>query len=86
MLGVHKTTELATSLFHIGGLSGAAALLAEQHTGQALWLALVATACVLILTGGILLAEFSRVKMRQFMRKHEKDAQPEPRDKEGPTA
>ena len=86
MPGVHRTTELATSLFHIGGLSGAAALLAEQHTGQALWLAVVATACVLILTGGVILAEISRVKVRQFVRKHEDRSNPEPRDEEGPNA
>jgi hypothetical protein len=86
MLGVQKTTELATALFHIGGLSGAAVMLAERHTGDALILALVATACVLILTGGIILAEFSRVKVRQYVRKHESRTNSEPRDKEGPNA
>ena len=86
MLGVHKTTELATSLFHIGGLSGAALLLAERHMGDALMLALVATACVLILSGGIILAEFSRVRMRQYLRKRESRINSESRDKEGSDA
>ena len=71
MLGVQRATEMATAMLHIGGLSGAAVLLAERQSWEALWLALVSTACVLLLTGALVLAEIGRVKVRQFVRKHE---------------
>jgi amino acid transporter len=71
MLGVQRAAELATAMFHIGGLSGAAVMLAEKQTWAALWLALVATACVLLLNGALVLAEIGRVKVRQYVRKHE---------------
>jgi hypothetical protein len=86
MLGVRKTTEMASALFHIGGLSGAAAYLAERQMGEAFELALVATACLLLLTGAVVLAEIAQVKVRQYVRKHEQRTLPEPRDERGPDA
>lgn len=71
MMGIQKTTEFATSLFHIGGLSGAGVLLAEGHQLAALQLVLIATACVVILTCGFVLVEVTRVKVRRYVRKHQ---------------
>lgn len=70
MLGVQRAVEVSTAMLHIGGLSGAAVLLAEKQMWEALWLSLVATVCVLFLTGALVLAEIGRVKVRQYVRKH----------------
>jgi hypothetical protein len=86
MLSAEKPVHVAHALLHIGGLSGAAAFLAEGHMGAALLLAFVATACVVILAGGNALAQIMGVKVRQYVRKHERPQLPEPRDKEDPDA
>jgi hypothetical protein len=70
----------------VGALSGAAAFLAEGQEWAAVQLALIATACVLILTGAVALAEIIKVKVRQFVHRHEDRTRPEPRDKEGKSA
>lgn len=82
MLSAERPVHVAHALLHIGGLSGAAAFLAEGHMAAALLLALVATACVLLLAGGDALAQIIGVKVRQFVRKREPRSLPEPRDKE----
>ncbi|MCA1619166.1 MAG: hypothetical protein LC795_07620 [Acidobacteria bacterium] len=76
-----RPAQVAVALFHIGGLSGSAVLLAEQRALEAFEIALVATACVLILTGGLSLAEIGRVKVRQYVRKHEEPHSPDPPEK-----
>jgi hypothetical protein len=81
MLGVNRATELATSLLHIGGLSGAAAHMAANDVSGAFGIAVVSSLCVLILTGAVVLAEIAKVKVRQYVRKHADVPSPEPRDK-----
>jgi hypothetical protein len=85
MLGVQRAAELANALLHIGALSGAAVMLAEQRMGEALWLALVGTACILLLTGASVVAEVGRIRVRQYVRKHEERSL-KPPDKNNPTA
>lgn len=85
MLNAKESVHVAHALLHIGGLSGAAAFLAEGHMVAALLLALIATACVLILAGGNALAQIMEVKARRYVRKHEQRAQlPDPHDKGDP--
>jgi len=87
MLSVQRVAEMATSLLHIGGLSGAAAHMAERDAGGAIGLAIVASLCVVILTGAVVLAEVAKVKLRQYVRKHEQQGhQSEPRDEGSPDA
>jgi hypothetical protein len=86
MLRAEQPVHVAHALLHIGGLSGAAAFLAERHMAAALLLAVVATACVLILTGGSALAQIVDMKARQYVRKHEQRALSAPRDKGEPDA
>jgi hypothetical protein len=83
MLGVNRVAELATALLHIGGLSGAAAHMAANDPSGAIGISVVASMCVLILTGAVVLAEIAKVKVRQYVRKHEQHTKtPKPRDKE----
>lgn len=86
MLSAEKTVHTAHALLHIGGLSGAAVMLAEGHFVAALLLAVVATACMLILAGGDALAKVVGVKVREFVRRREQRALPEQRDERGPDA
>lgn len=87
MPSAERTVRVAHALLHIGGLSGAAAFLAEGQMGAALLLAVVATACVVILAGGNALVQIMGVKVRRYLRKYEERVQlPEPRDKVGPDA
>lgn len=79
MLGIQRAAELSTALFHIGGLSGAATHLAHGDAVGALGIAVIATLCVLLITGAVVLAEIARVKTRQYARKHAEPS--EPRDK-----
>jgi hypothetical protein len=81
MLGVNRAAELATALLHIGGLSGAAAHMTANDPSGAVGIAVVASLCVLIITGAVVLAEVAKVKVRQYVRKHEQDTKPEPRDR-----
>jgi hypothetical protein len=78
-----KPVHVAHALLHIGGLSGAAAFLAEGHMVAALLLAMASTACVLILAGGHALAQIIGVRARQFVRRHERPTLPEPHDEDG---
>jgi uncharacterized protein (DUF2384 family) len=86
MLSAEKTVLTAHALLHIGGLSGAAVMLAEGHMLAALLLAVVATVCMLILAGGDALAQIMGLKVRQFVRRHEQRALPRSRDERGPDA
>lgn len=84
MPDVFRAAELATSTLHvIGGLSSAGAHIMVGDNGGALLVALTVAGCVLILTGAVALSEVVRVKVRQFVRKHERPQLPEPRDKGG---
>ena len=64
-----KTFEVASALFHVGGLSGAGALLGEGHTASALLCALVAALCVVILASSFLLVERLRTQKQPVRRK-----------------
>ena len=48
--------------------------------GGSILVALTAAACVLILAGALALCEVARVKVQQFVRKHERPSLPEPRN------
>jgi hypothetical protein len=73
MLGVSKANEVATSLLHIGGLSGAGMRLAAEDPWGALSITIVACLCVFLLTGSNVLVEVAKLKLRQYVRKSEKD-------------
>jgi hypothetical protein len=82
MLDAYRATELATSTLHIvGGLSSARAHIMDGDNGGAILVALTVAVCVLILTGAVALSEVVRVKVRRFVRKHEKPGLPEPRNR-----
>jgi hypothetical protein len=84
MLGVERALEVATSALHIvGGLSGAVAHAIQGDTGGAILIALTIAGSILILAGAVALAEITRFKVRQIVRKHEKPGLSEPRDKGG---
>jgi hypothetical protein len=71
MFGLTRSVELAQGLLHIGALSGAATHIAEGDSGGALAITIIASICVLIITGAVALAEIGKVKVRQYMRKHD---------------
>lgn len=77
MFGTNRATELAQGLLHVGALSGAAAHIAEGDSGGALAIAIIASVCVLILTGAIALAELGKLKVRQYVRRHDQRVLPE---------
>jgi hypothetical protein len=77
---------LANEALFQGGLSGAVAFTAQGRAGEAIWFATVIAVCALILAGGIILAEIGRLKVRQYVRKHEPSKVPEPRNEERPDA
>jgi len=73
MIDVYRAAELAVSLCHIvGGLFSAGAHIIDGDNGGAILAAATVAGCVLILTGAVALAEITRVKVQQFVRKHEK--------------
>jgi hypothetical protein len=65
-----KAVEMALMLLHIGGLSGSAALISIGHLIEAFLCAIVASACVLILTGATALAQLVRLKVNEMDRRH----------------
>lgn len=88
MLDAYRLAEVMTGAIHvIGGLSGAASHFLEGDASGAITITLIASACVVILTGTVVLAELGRMKMREYVRKREARLQmPKSRDKEGPGA
>lgn len=82
MLGAHRATELVTSALHvIGGLHGVWTHIVVGDLGGSVLVTLTVAACVLILAGAVALAEVIRVKVQQYVRRHEQQSLPEPRDK-----
>lgn len=79
MFGTNQATELAQGLLHVGALSGTAAHLAEGDPGGALAIAIIASVCVLLITGAVALAEFGKLKVRQYVRRHDQHVLPEQR-------
>jgi hypothetical protein len=71
MLGENRATELATSLLHIGGLSGAGTHLAMNDPYGAIVISVVAALCVVLLTATVILCEMARVQMHRYLRKQE---------------
>ncbi|PYS21968.1 MAG: hypothetical protein DMF72_15225 [Acidobacteria bacterium] len=65
-----KTVELAVMLLHIGGLSGSASMISVGRLYEAFLCAVVASACILILTGATTLAEFIKMKLSAMSAKH----------------
>jgi hypothetical protein len=88
MLDAHRVVESVTGAIHvIGGLSGAASHILEGDASGAIAITLIASACVVILTGTVVLAELGRMKVREYVRKREERLQlPKSRDKEEPDA
>lgn len=64
-----KTVEMAVMLLHIGGLSGSAALISIGHLIEALLCSIVASMCVLILTGATALAQFITLRVADAIKK-----------------
>jgi hypothetical protein len=69
MLGENRATELATSLLHIGGLSGAAAHLAIDDPFGALLISLVAVSCIILLTMTRILCDIFRLQIQKSLKK-----------------
>ena len=69
MLGEDRATQMATSLLHIGGLSGAGTHLAMNDAYGAIVISLVAALCVILLTATVILCEMARVNLRRYLRK-----------------
>lgn len=88
MFDAFRMAESMTAVIHIiGGLSSAASHIWEGDTKGALVVTLVASACVVILTGTVVLSELGRMKAREYVRKHkDRSLLPKSRDKEGPGA
>jgi hypothetical protein len=70
MYGVQRTADLATSLLHIAGLSGAAVHLQEGDWYGAITTTLIACLCVIMLSGALFAAAVIRARMREYLRKH----------------
>ena len=64
MHGENRATELATSLLHIGRLSGAGAHLANSDAYGAITISIVACLCVMLLTATVSLCEMVRLRVR----------------------
>jgi len=69
MLGEDRATQMATSLLHIGGLSGAGTHLAMNDSYGAIVISIVAALCVVLLTATVILCEMARVYLCRFLRK-----------------
>jgi len=82
MHGESRATELATSLLHIGGLSGAGAHLANNDAYGAITISLVACLCVILLTATVSLCEMVRLRVRAYMRRHTRENPLPPPDQE----
>lgn len=88
MLDAFRVAESMIGAINItGGLSGAASHILEGDASGAIAITLIASACVVILTGTVALAELRRMKVREYVRKREERPQlPKSRDKEGTDA
>ena len=72
----HNIFDIASALFHVGGMSGAGAFLGEGHILSALVCALVAALCVLILAGAFAIAEsIKKSKPKRKPRRRRKPTQ-----------
>ena len=69
MLGENRAAELATSLLHIGGLSGAAAHLAMNDPFGAFLISLVAALCIILLTVTRILCDVARLQIQKSLKK-----------------
>lgn len=68
--GNGKSVELAVALLHIGGLSGSASFITSGQLVEALLCAIIASMCVLILTGAVGLSEIVKIKVKAFAARH----------------
>jgi hypothetical protein len=81
-----RAVQTSFALLHTGGLSGSAAFIATGHLTTALLVAVVASACVLVLTAATLLSELVTVEVRRFIKKREQRTPSKPKDEEEPQA
>ena len=82
MHGESRATELATSLLHIGGLSGAGAHLANNDAYGAITISLVACLSVILLTATVSLCEMVRLRVRAYVRRYTRENPQPPPDQE----
>jgi hypothetical protein len=86
MPSAERAVQTSLEVLRTGGLSGSAAFIAEGHMTTALLVAMVASACVLILTAATLLSELATVEVRRIIKKREQQNQLTPKDEEKPKA
>jgi hypothetical protein len=76
MLGTHKATSLASTLFEVGVLSGSGTQLHSGDYYNALAVAFVGCVCVIMITGTVILAEVIKARVRRNLRKQDEEHKP----------
>lgn len=83
MLSALHLLDMASSVVHIYSLSIAVARLAANDPLGALGITAVGFICVIMLAVAVIVAEFAKLKVRQYMRKRElAETQSRPRNLE----
>lgn len=76
MLGIHRATALASTLFEVGVLSGSGTQLHSGEYYNALAIAFVGCVCAIMITGTVILAEMIKAHVLRNLRKRDDDHKP----------